>query len=402
MLIRRTLSFRAKLSSGTHASLDAFLNEMRHLWNAALEERIDFYRKTGDSITWVAQFKSLTEVRRDDPAYARCSLEAQRSVLKRLDLAFAGFFRRLKAGEKPGFPRFRGASRRVRSFELPAPKIYSKGRWKTVSVKGIGRFRFSGEVDGEPKILRIVKTPRRVKVQVIVEREVADVTDLREPLGIDVGIKSRIAVSSGETVPGRKLDRTALKRKQRILSRAQKGSRSRCRKRQSLAREWQRVTERERGTLHELSAKLVKDHGAKFYVEGLKINNMVRGGKNLSRGISEQNWGAFVSMLAYKAEEAGGWVRKVPARNTSQRCSSCGAMPAEKVTLDVRTYECASCGHTADRDVNAAMNILAVGLALDQPGGAPPARRKEEEQRGAGRKAGQRVTAQNGIRRRAA
>ena len=269
-------------------------------------------------------------------------------------------------------------------------------------MKGIGRFRFSGEVDGSPKVLRIVKTPRRVLVQVIVEQEVADVTDLREPLGIDVGIRSRIAVSSGETVPGRQLDRTALKRKQRILSRAKKGSRSRCKKRQSLAREWQRVTERERGTLHELSAQLVKDHGAKFYVEGLKINNMVRGGKNLSRGISEQNRGAFVSMLAYKAEEAGGWVRKVPPHNTSQRCSSCGAMPKEKVTLDVRTYECASCGYTADRDVNAARNILAVGLALDRPGGAPPARREEEDERGAGRKSGHRVTAQNGIRRLAA
>ena len=401
MLIRRTLSFRAKLSRGTHASLDAFLNEMRHLWNAALEERIDFYRKTGDSITWVAQFKSLTEVRRDDPAYARCSLEAQRSVLKRLDLAFAGFFRRLKAGEKPGFPRFRGASRRVRSFELPAPKIYSKGRWKTVSVKGIGKFRFSGEVEGTPKILRIVKTPMRVLVQLIVEQEVADVIDIRERLGIDVGIKSRIALSSGETAPGRKLDRTTLKRKQRILSRAKKGSRSRCKKRQSLAREWQRVRERERGTLHELTAKLVADHGARFYVEDLMINNMLRN-RCLSRGISEQNWGAFVSMLAYKAEEAGGWVRKVPPHNTSQRCSSCGAMPKEKVTLDVRTYECASCGYTADRDVNAARNILAVGLALDRPGGAPPARREEEDERGAGRKAGHRVTAQNSIRRRAA
>ena len=402
MIIQRTLSFRAKLSSGTHASLEAFLDEMRHLWNAALEERIDCYRKTGESITWVDQFKSLTEIRRDDPYYARCSAHAQRSVLKRLDLAFAGFFRRLKAKQKPGYPRFRSPARRVRSFEVPAPKIHRKGRWNTVSVKGIGRFRFSGEIDGTPKVLRIVKTPMRVMVQLVVEQEVADVIDIRAPLGIDVGIRSRIALSSGETVPGRKLDRAVLKRKQRILSRAKKGSRSRCKKHQALAREWQRVRERERGTLHELTAKLVADHGARFYVEGLKINNMLRGGKNLARGISEQNWGAFVSMLAYKAEEAGGWVRKVPPHNTSQRCSSCGAMPKEKVTLDVRTYECASCGYTADRDVNAARNILAVGLALDRPGGAPPARREEEDERGAGRKSGHRVTAQNDMRRLAA
>ena len=401
MIIQRTVSFRAKLSRGSHASLEAFLEEMRHLWNAALEERIDCYRKTGKSITWVDQFKSLTEIRRDDPRYARCSVHAQRSVLKRLDLAFQGFFRRLKAKQKAGFPRFRPEARRVRSFEVPAPKIHRKGKWNTVSVKGIGRFRFRGEADGTPKVLRIVKTPIRVLVQLVVEREVADVIDMRERLGIDVGVRSRIALSSGGTVPGRKLDRAVLKRKQRVLSRAKRGSRSRLKKCQALAREWQRVRERERGTLHELSAKLVRDHGARFYVEDLMINNMLRN-RCLSRGISEQNWGAFVSMLAYKAEEAGGWVRKVPARNTSQRCSSCGTVPAEKVTLDVRTYECAACGHTADRDVNAARNILAVGLALDRPGGAPPARCKEEDERGAGRKAGHRVTAQNDMRRLAA
>jgi transposase len=107
-------------------------------------------------------------------------------------------------------------------------------------------------------------------------------------------------------------------------------------------------------------------------------------------------------MLAYKAEEAGGWVRKAPARNTSQKCAACGAMPAKKVTLDVRTYECASCGHTADRDVNAAMNILAVGLMLDRPGGTYPVRRMEADECGAGRKAGHRAAAQNDIRRLAA
>ena len=81
-----------------------------------------------------------------------------------------------------------------------------------------------------------------------------------------------------------------------------------------------------------------------------------------------------------------------------ERCSACRASPAVKLTLAVRTYRCAACGYTADRDVNAAKNVLAVGRALDRPGGAPPARRKEEEERGAGDKAGHRVAAQNDIR----
>ena len=401
MTITRTLVFRAKLSQRTHASLEAFLEEMRHLWNGALEERMDAYRKAGVSISWVDQFKSLTEIRRALPDYACCSVAAQRSVLKRLDRAFQAFFRRVTVGQTPGFPRFRSRHRGLRSFEVPAPAIRRHGRWNVVAVKGIGKFRFAGDVEGRPKILRVVKTPMRVAVQIVVEREAPALVDLRPRLGIDVGIRARIALSTGETVPGRRLDRSILVKRQRVLSRAKRGSRSRGKKRLAMAKAWQRATERERGVLHELTADLVRGHGARFYVEDLKIPNMVRNHR-FARSISEQNWGTFVQLLIYKAEEAGGWVRKVPPHYTSQRCAGCGASPAVKLTLAIRTYECAACGYAADRDVNAAKNVLAVGLALDRPGGAPPARRKEEEERGVSRKAGQHVAAQNDIQRRAA
>ena len=220
MIATRTLVFRAKLSLRTHASLEAFLEEMRHLWNGALEERMDAYRKASVSISWVDQFKSLTEIRRALPDYACCSVAAQRSVLKRLDRAFQAFFRRVAAGQTPGFPRFRSLHRSLRSFEVPAPVIRRQGRWNVVAVKGIGKFRFLGEIEGTPKILRIVKTALRVAVQVVVEREAPDLVDLRPRLGIDLGIRSRIALSSEETVPGRRLDRSTLIQRQRALSRA--------------------------------------------------------------------------------------------------------------------------------------------------------------------------------------
>ena len=406
MTLTRTLFFRARLSKSTHTSLEAFLDEMRHLWNAALEERISAYRKAGVSISWVDQFKSLTEIRRDLPEYAGVSVAAQRSVLKRLDRAFAAFFRRNAAGRTPGFPRFRSKHRGIHSFEVPAPTIRRQGRYNVVSVKGIGKFRFAGEIDGTPKVLRIVRTPIRVKVQIVVKKEAAEVADLRAPtgrppLGIDAGIRYRAALSSGRTVPGRRLDRTELIRRQRILSRARRGSNGRCKKRQALARTWQRVTERERGMLHELTSDLVRGHGARFYVEDLKIPNMMRNGR-LARSIAEQNWGTFVLLLTYKAEEAGGWVRKVPPHHTSQLCSACGAMPQKKLTLADRTYECASCGYAEDRDVNAAKNILQVGLRLHPPGGAPPGAPgggagASGGQRGVKPSGGQRVTARNGI-----
>ena len=123
---------------------------------------------------------------------------------------------------------------------------------------------------------------------------------------------------------------------------------------------------------------------------------MVKNGR-LARSILEQTWGAFVQLLSYKAEEAGGWVRKVPRHNTSQRCSACGAMPDEKLTLAVRAYRCARCGAVEDRDVNAARNILRAGLAPALPGGKSPVCRETEDERGGGRKARHPVTAQNDI-----
>ena len=200
----------------THANLDGFLDEMRHLWNAALEERVGAFRKAGKSITWMDQFKSLTVIRREIDGYDRFPVAAQRSVLQRLDRAFQAFFRRVKAGDKPGFPRFRSRRRAIRSFEIPNAPVRREGRWNTVCIKGIGRLRFKGTIDGVPKLVRIVKTPRRVKVQVLVERDLAPAADDREPLGIDVGISARVALSNGEIVPGRPLDRSALKRRQRV------------------------------------------------------------------------------------------------------------------------------------------------------------------------------------------
>ena len=382
----RTLRFPAKLNRTTHAALERFLEDQRILWNAALQERIDAYGKCGKSISAYDQCKSLTAIRRDDAQhYARISVDAQRSILFRLDKAFRAFFGRVKRGEKPGFPRYRSRRRAVRSFETDAFRVHRQGSWQAVTIKGIGRFRFRGEVAGTAKVLRIVRSPRRVEVQFVVEMElpqqdIAD--DSRAPVGIDVGIRARVALSGGDIVPGTTLDRARLRHRQRRVSRARRGSNARRKKVCALAKEWQRVTERERGRLHELTSRLVREQGPRCYVEDLRILNMTKN-HSLARAILEQTWGAFVTLLAYKAEDAGGWVRRVPAQGTSQRCSACGALPSTPLGLGVRTYRCAGCGHVADRDVNAAKNILSVGLALDWPGGEPPVCREAEGERGA-------------------
>jgi len=229
------------------------------------------------------------------------------------------------------------------------------------------------------KLIRVVRTARRVKLQVVVERTIEATPDRRPMVGLDLGIRKRVALSTGETVPGVNLDRSELKRRQRRLSKAKRGSRNRRKRKAELAREWQKIREREHGALHELTAAIVRDHSANLAVEDLRIPNMVRN-RRLARAIHEQQWGALVAMLGYKAESAGGSVTTVAPHHTSRECSGCGGrwdMP-----LAVRTYRCAACGLILDRDVNAARNVLQRALS-PKPGGDPPERAGPQRRAGA-------------------
>ncbi len=241
--------------------------------------------------------------------------------------------------------------------------------------------RFRGRPpDGRIKLIRVCRTARRVKLQIVVERAVEVTPDRRPMVGLDLGITARCALSTGETVPGVKLDRRELRRRQRRLSKAKRGSQNRRKRKAELAREWQRVREREHGALHELTAAIVRDHSANLAVEDLRIPNMVRN-RRLARAIHEQQWGAIVRMLGYKAESAGGSVTTVAPHHTSRECSGCGRR--RNMPLAVRVYGCTECGLVLDRDVNAARNVLQRGLTVLNPGGDPPERAEPTRRAGA-------------------
>ena len=144
-------------------------------------------------------YKQLTECRELDE-FNQFNVTIQRTVLNRLHKAFQSFFYRIKRGENPGFPRFKGKDRQIRSFETSQFNIKQQGKYNVVKIKGIGKFRFKGEVPENVKFVRIVKTPLRVKIQIIHEKSLAIENDSRELLGIDVGIKSRITLSNGVQV----------------------------------------------------------------------------------------------------------------------------------------------------------------------------------------------------------
>ena len=363
----KTETYTAKLSKTTHCNLSAFLEQQRQLWNALLEQRIDAYRKKNLFLTFFDQCKQLTELREHESEFRSFHILSQRSILNRLHKAFQDFFRRVRNGDKPGFPRFKGKHRRVNSFDMPKPVIKTVNKYKTLIVKGIGKFRFKAKNLQEVKLARLVVTPRRVKIQLVTETKVTEQKDTRKPLGIDVGIKNQVTLSNGFQKETRRRYLREAKRRQRLLSKAVKGSTTRLKKKLQLAKTWQRVKEAERGYLHELTRSLITSYSSKYYIEDLQIKNMVKNRK-LSRSIHEQMWGTFYQLLTYKAEEAGGWVKKVNPKNTSQCCCLCGAKAREKLKLSQRTFNCFSCGNTIDRDINAAQNILQIGES-NQPGG---------------------------------
>lgn len=373
--IFRTYTHKAYLSRAGHRNLDDLLGHLTGLWNLALDQRKRLWENEQRALDRYTQHMTVTRMRQRHPdTWGRFSVLAQRSVLNRLDRSYRRFF------AVGGYPRFKSKHRGVRSFQMRCPMVRTNGKWSWVKIKGIGRIRFRGDPpEGLVRRVRLVRTARRVKVQFVVEHTVEIEPDTRPMVGVDLGITSRIALSTGETVPGVKLDRAEIKRRQRRLTKAKRGSRNRRKRVLEVRREWQRVAEREKGALHELTTRLVRDVSASFAVEDLKIKNMVKN-RRLSRSITEQQWGAFTHMLAYKAESAGGRVVKVPPRHTSQTCHVCGWRPSESIGLGVRRYRCGDCGQTSDRDVNAARNVLQKGMALT-PGGDPPGRAEQVDKR---------------------
>ena len=326
----RTVTLTASISAATHCRLDAFLRQQTELWNAALEERIDCYRKTGRTITAFDQMKSLTEIRRDDEDFRQFHAATQRSVLRRLDKAFKRFFDRVKRGDTPGFPRFKGRNRGIHSFDIPDPVIGDGSLW----VKGVGRFRLPSIPAADIIQARVVKSALRVSVQFVVELEDRPSTPVGRPIGIDMGIRNRAIMSHGETVAAVTIDRRPLKRAQRAVSRAKKGSASRRRKVRTLAREWERTRIRERNALHEISADIVKRH-SRIAVEDLQVSNMMRH-PTLARSIAEQQWGRLVQQLTCKAESAGGEVVRVRPQHTSTDCHACGHRQSMPLGVEIQ------------------------------------------------------------------
>lgn len=379
-----TWSWKLRPTRAQHRLLEHALNLQRQLYNAALDERIGAWRKAGKSISLYDQMKSLTQIRADDlEGYGAMPVAMSRWTLKRLDEAMQGFFRRVKASKGgAGFPRFR-SYRRWHSLGF--------AEWSGVRLDG-GRLRIKGfdrgirinmhrplPADAVPKSASITRKGRRWFVNIAIESAavVERHTGTGGALGVDAGVSSLATFSDGiqflNAAPARR-QANALRRVQRALARCRRGSRRREKVRARLARLHLRVANTRTTQLHRVTAVTARMYST-IVVEDLKLRNMTRSARGsaaepgtnvaakagLNRSVLDAGMGRLIQMLTYKAERSGGRLIKVNPRGTSQHCSGCGARVAKP--LHVRTHACDACGLVLDRDVNAARNILARGLA---------------------------------------
>ena len=372
------------------------------LYNAALEERTKAYRTTrywrgkGVSPSLRDQDKMLKDIRADDPAFGAVAYQVSRGVLMRIDRAFAGFYRRVVAGQSPGFPRFKQVGR-WNTLEIPDPYpgwLTRRGnRWQ-LKVKGLPVIWLtcSQEIGLDWRMTGITLTRRGRCIEVKVTYDAGEVPERCEPrtaVGVDMGVTDAVALSDGTLYPGSKPDLSDIERKQRRLSAAKKGSRQRRARRRILANARRKKRVKDRNWRHRMTTDIVR-RADWIAIEDLRLANMTRSargtlespGRNvaqkagLNRVLLEQGHGQTKEQLTYKAEWAGKWLDVVPPHFTSQACHACGVIDEE--SRNGKVYECRSCGFEDDADVNGASNVLSRSLAGVEVGVRPLPRRLRE------------------------
>lgn len=367
-MLRRTFKYRLYPTKRQERLLEEQLAFTRELYNAALEQRISAYKLTGKSPSHLAQSREFTALRAECPGWLPegMSRSAQQYALRRLDLAFRGFFQRLKRGQTPGFPRFKGAERWDTLSCQSGKGSKLREEISRVYWAGIGNIKLRQHrpipEGAERKKIEIRRQGRHwfACIECLIPKpEPRPATGAR--VGVDLGITSFAALSTGELVEGPRAQRKAETRVtdlSRALARKKRGSNRRGNAAAALARA--RLKEGRIRRDHQFKlAKRLTDEFDLICLENLNVKGLADGWN--AKDVRDAGWGQFTSILTDKAEEAGRTLVLVDPRNTSQACSGCESLPAKRKTLAVRTHECAVCGLRLDRDVNAARNILRLG-----------------------------------------
>jgi putative transposase len=359
--MRKTMKYRLYPTKHQQHVLDDTLDTCRQVYNQTLAHRKEAWEQRQETLSLYETNAMLTQWKQERPALTSVHSQVLQNAQERVDLAYKAFFRRVKSGETPGFPRFRGPGR-YDSFTFKQSGFAVQDSLLRVSKIGALRLVFHRPIDGTIKTL----TLRRVAsgkwyACFSVEAEPAQLPETQRAAGIDMGLTSFATLNTGQHIAHPRFFRTdakALAKAQRRLAKAEKGTPARSKCRKVVAHIHERIANRRDDFCHQEARKLVNAHGVLAF-EALQITTMMQT-HCLAKSIADVAWGHFVRITTDKAACAGRLVAHIDPRYTSQDCSQCGQRVPK--TLSQRVHQCPACQLVMDRDQNAAINILRHGL----------------------------------------
>ena len=361
-MTRKAFKYRLYPTQPQARDLERTLALCRQLYNAALQERREAYKKAGKTVGFYEQKRYLSEIRTELPEYKGIHSQVLQNVIERVDKAFQGFFRRVKSGQKAGYPRFKGQGR-YDSFTFPQAgttgvKLQEGG--KRVLLFGIGsvKVKLHRPLEGNIKTATVKREGEHWYIVFTCEVEPSPLPPNDQVVGVDLGTNPHFLVTSdGEMIRAPRYFSKAqaqLATAQRNLARKKRGSNRRKQARRRVARLHRKIANGRKDFHHKLARHLVNRYGTIVH-EDLNVLGLAR--SRTAKGVQDAGWAQFLAILAYKAEEAGRRVVGVDPKHTSQDCPVCGHR--EKRPLWVREFTCPACGTSLHRDVAAAINVLA-------------------------------------------
>lgn len=388
--LRRSFKFLARPTGQQEARLTRMLGAHCDLYNAALQERRDAWQIAGVTRRLGDQSADLPWIRANVADQGEWSAWSQQETLRRLDRSFQAFFRRVKAGQTPGFPRFKAKTR----WDSVTFNIGNGARWLPetgrLALVGIGHLKVHAhrEIRGRIKTVTLRREGRRWFVVFSCDRVPArPLPKTGKRCGVDVGVTVFAALDDGVMFENPKYLAASADDLARLQKTHAATGRRSVKRRRKIGDLHRKVARQRRDFHHKAAYQLVRDHDL-IVVEKLPVTNMVRRAKpkpdpdlpgeflpngqaaktGLNRSIHDAGWAQFLTFLDAKAEDAGRRVVKVPAHHTSQMCHQCGHVDAGNRVIQAE-FRCLACGHEANADTNAAKNILRLGLvaSADHP-----------------------------------
>jgi putative transposase len=379
----KTFKYRIYPTHKQARALTEQLETCRLIYNKTLETRKNAWVDEKKSISLYESQKIMTTWTDLIPGMNKVYSQVLQQVHVRVDLAYKAFFRRCKAGENPGYPRFK-ARDRYDSMTFPQSGYSLDPVKKTIYLSKTGHVPIvlHRPCAGKIKTCTVQRTSTDKWFVSLVVMDPAP-SNRRVPItgrmaGIDMGLKTYIQASDGFKVPRQRFFKAGadrLAKAQRKLNAISPKDLARAPERQKAkkvrAHIYEQVTNRRTDFCHKTALELVRRYDF-IVAEKLNTQNMLEQ-KNFSQSIADAAWAQLILFTSYKAADAGKTLVLVDPRNTSQMCSQCRALVPKD--LSVRVHKCSHCGLVMDRDLNASFNILRLGLeSVKQPGHSVRAR----------------------------